>query len=39
MSAFGASANMIGSQMQMTGQMYGAGLGALSPIKIPGLKY
>ena len=37
MSAFGASANMIGSQMQMTGQMYGAAIGALNPIKIPGL--
>jgi len=28
---------MIGSQMQMTGQMYGAAIGALNPIKIPGL--
>jgi len=28
MSAFGANANMIGSQMQMTGQIYGAAIGA-----------
>ena len=33
MSAFGASANMIGSQMQMTGQMYGAAFEAIGTAK------
>jgi hypothetical protein len=33
MSAFGANANMIGSQMQMTGQMYGAAFEAIGNYK------